>query len=114
MAESIPCVKKFDPSGEPSVSVQNGTGGKRVSRLIYLAALGIVQEARKKALLLHCGGQELQEIFETFEEQFVAVDDVRPTVANCTTGEGGTWEPNENGSQVPPSPVVQFAGKHSL
>ena len=56
---------------------------------IYLAALGNVQEARKKALLLHCGGQELQEIFKTFEEQFVAVDDVRPTVANCTYRQAG-------------------------
>ena len=38
----------------------------------------------KKALLLHCGGQELQDGLSkpAFDEQFVAVDDVRPTVSD--------------------------------
>ena len=46
--------------------------------------MGNVHEVCKKALLLHCGGQELQDGFstETFDEQFVAVDDVRPTVSD--------------------------------
>ena len=40
---------------------------------MHLTALGNVHEVCKKALMLHCGGQELQ---------FVAVNDVRPTVSD--------------------------------
>ncbi|KAK7116842.1 hypothetical protein V1264_002453 [Littorina saxatilis] len=76
--ENIPCVSVFDPKGEPSlVSARWERWGKSFN--IYLVALGDVAGARKKALLLHCGGSELQEIFETFE---FAGDDVTPD--NCS------------------------------
>ena len=32
---------------------------------IYISAAGVTQTAQKKALLLHCGGEGLLEIFET-------------------------------------------------
>ena len=32
---------------------------------IYITAAGVTEPARKKALLLHCGGEGLREIFET-------------------------------------------------
>ena len=49
-----------------------------------MTALGNVHEVCKKALLLPCGGQELQDDFQvqTFDELLVAVDDVQPTVSD--------------------------------
>ena len=56
---------------------------KKEFKNIYLTALGNVHEVRKKALLFHCGGQELHgTIFQTFDEQFAALGGVRPTVSD--------------------------------
>ena len=66
MAEGIKCVESFEPIGEPSVIAAKWERWKK-SFQFYIAALGNVADARKKALLLHCGGQEIQDIFELFD-----------------------------------------------
>ena len=77
MAEGIKSVDPFDPTGEPSVIAAKWERWKK-SFNFYTAALANVNDARKKALLLHCGGQDLQDIFELFKFD----DDV--TQENCT------------------------------
>ena len=77
MAEGIKCVESFVPIGEPSVIAAKWERWKK-SFQFYVAALGNVADARKKALLLHCGGQEIQDIFELFDFD----DDV--TQETCT------------------------------
>ena len=66
MADGIKAVEAFDPTGEPSMISAKWERWKK-SFGFYTAALEKVDDARKKALLLHCGGQELQDIFELFE-----------------------------------------------
>ena len=77
MAEGLKAVENFDATGEPSVVAAKWDRWKRSFRF-YIAALGNVADARQKALLLHCGGQDLQDVFELF----VFDDDV--THETCT------------------------------
>ena len=65
MGVNIPChVEKFDPSREPSVVDAKRDRQKKSFKIYnYLTALGNVHEVCEKALLLHCGGQELQDGF---------------------------------------------------
>ena len=58
MAEGLKAVENFDATGEPSVVAAKWDRWKRSFRF-YIAALGNVADARQKALLLHCGGQDL-------------------------------------------------------
>ena len=59
MGVNISCVEKFDPS---SGRCKMGQREKDFLN-IHLTALGNVHEVCKKALLLHCEGQELQDGF---------------------------------------------------
>lgn len=60
----LPGVPNFEPTGE--------TGAKwrkwRKSFEYYVQARGIQEPARKKALLLHCAGPAVQDIFDTLAE----------------------------------------------
>lgn len=65
MAEGLKAVESFNASGEPSVVAAKWERWRK-SFKFYIAALGNVADARQKALLLHCGGQDIQDIFELF------------------------------------------------
>ena len=71
MAEGLKAVENFDATGEPSVVAAKWDRWKKSFRF-YIAALGNVADARQKALLLHCGDQDLQDVFELL----VFADDV--------------------------------------
>ena len=93
MGVNIPCVEKFDPS-RLRWSMQNGTDRKRVLKYIS-DCLGKRAWGMHEALLLHCGGQELQDrVSKLLMNSFVAVDDVRPSVSD------GLY------SKYPPSPPL--------
>jgi hypothetical protein len=62
----IPCVAPFRPEGHPSVIATNWERWVK-SFQFYIDSLGNVNNARKKALLLHCAGQDVQDIFDTLE-----------------------------------------------
>ena len=61
----VPCPSKFDIHGGSSTSLGTRWNRWRKSFTIYLSAAGITDVARKQALLLHCAGADVQEIFET-------------------------------------------------
>ena len=64
---------QFNPNGDPSSLGQLWNKWKK-SFEYYLQAAAITDKARKRALLLHLTGPEIQEIFETFSE---TVDDLK-------------------------------------
>ena len=60
-------IKPFDCRGD-STSVGPRLRRWRKSFQFYVDGRGITAAARKKALLLHCAGMEVQEIFETLTD----------------------------------------------
>ena len=66
MAEGLKAVESFNATGEPSIVAARWERWRK-SFKFYIAALGTVTDARQKALLLHCGGQDIQDIFELFD-----------------------------------------------
>ena len=60
----IPAVATFDPHGEPTSVAQRWDKWKKAFEYFVIAS-GITDDNRKTALLLHLGGAEIQEIFET-------------------------------------------------
>ena len=60
----IPAVSPFQPHGDTNTIAQRWTKWKK-SFNYFLAASGVTEEARKKALLLHLVGSETQDIFDT-------------------------------------------------
>ena len=60
----IPEIESFNCHGDPSTVSQNWEKWKK-SFEYFLAASGINDDARKKALLLHMAGRETQEVYET-------------------------------------------------
>lgn len=60
----IPGVPPFNCHGDPSTVSQNWEKWKK-SFEYFLAASGINDDGRRKALLLHMAGAETQEVFET-------------------------------------------------
>ncbi|KAK7105707.1 hypothetical protein V1264_012941 [Littorina saxatilis] len=67
MAMNIPSVGTFDPKGEPSQVAARWQKWQRGFE-IYLTALGDTTDVQKRALLLHCVGAEVQDIFHTFSQ----------------------------------------------
>ncbi len=64
MAMDIPAVPPFNCSGELGPLAVRWDKWVKAFR-IYITARGIDNVPQKRALLLHCGGPELQELFET-------------------------------------------------
>ena len=60
-------INAFDCTGNPT-SV--GPRWKRWKRLFefFLEAKGITKDSQQKALLLHCAGQDVQDIFDTLTD----------------------------------------------
>ena len=63
--KSLPC---FNPRDDPNTLSVRWKRWKRSFNL-YLVAKGITQDAQKKALLLHTGGLDLQELYFTLEPE---------------------------------------------
>ena len=62
MAESQrEALPKFDVKGDPSTVAQRWKRWKRAFEL-YVKAQAVTDDARQKALLLHCGGMDLQDV----------------------------------------------------
>ena len=79
MGVNIPCVEKFDPSREPSVVDAKWDRYKK-SFKIYHVSDWLGKRAKGSVASLWRTGTAGR-IFQTFDEQFVAVDDVWPTVS---------------------------------
>lgn len=60
-------VQRFDPKGEPTSVSTRWSRWKRSFEL-YVAARGDTPDAQKRALLLHCAGLEVQDIFDTLPD----------------------------------------------
>ena len=68
MAAALPDFPAFDINCEPtSLGISWKKWSSRLENLFV--ALDIKDEARKKALLLHYGGEQLSDIFATLEEE---------------------------------------------
>ena len=63
----ISCPSTFNTRGDPT---NLGSSWKkwRQGFDLYLIAAGITSDPQKEPLLLHCGGQDLREIFDTLPE----------------------------------------------
>ena len=58
-------IPNFDCEGEPTTVGARWQKWKRAFQL-FVASKGIEHAAQKKALLLHCGGMKMQDIYFTF------------------------------------------------
>ena len=65
--ESVNGVEKFDPHTNPTHLGQAWDRWLRSFQL-YATGKGVVDANQKRALLLHCAGLEVQDIFFTLEE----------------------------------------------
>ena len=79
----INCPSTFDTHGEPT---SLGTRWKkwRQGFDLYLVAAGITDVAQKKALLLHCGGEDLRELFDTLPDPAGLPEGTDAYVKACT------------------------------
>ncbi|XP_057299437.1 uncharacterized protein K02A2.6-like [Hydractinia symbiolongicarpus] len=81
-AVDISCPPHFDTNGDVT---SLGTRWKRWRNGfdLYLVAAGITDNTQKKALLLHCAGEDLRELFDTLPEP-EAADGQNDYVKACT------------------------------
>ena len=66
-AIDLNCPLIFDPKGD---STNLGSRWKKLKKgfELYIIASGIENGAQKRALILHCAGEDIQEIVETFND----------------------------------------------
>ena len=65
MLIGLPCISPFDCIGEPATLAQCWDKWKAEFEL-YVAALGVEDKVKKRALLLHLAGSGVHEIFKTY------------------------------------------------
>ena len=89
MAESQrEALPKFDVKGDQSTVAQRW---KRWKRAFELKAQAVTDDARQKALLLHCGGMDLQDVFYALEAEHDA-----DTYAQCVKTLDAHFLPQKN------------------
>ena len=85
--EALP---KFDVKGDPSTVAQRWKRWKRGFEL-YVKAQTVTYDAKQKALLLHCGRMDLQDVFYALEAEGDA-----DTYAQCVTTLDAHFLPQKN------------------
>ena len=91
MAESQrEALPKFNVKGDPSTVAQRWKHWKRAFEL-YVKAQAVTDDARQKALLLHCGGMDLQDVFYALE-----AEDDADTYAQCVKTLEAHFLPQKN------------------
>ena len=70
----IPSIGHFDPTGDPNTTAQCWLRWVK-SFNYFLIASNVINDQRKRALLLHLIGQESQDIFDTVPSQGTTFDE---------------------------------------
>ena len=87
-AVDINCPTSFNPKGEPTGL---GLHWKNWSKAfdLYVVAAGISDDTQKKALMIHCAGEDVQEVVETLPGP-------TDTYVNLTTALNAYFMPKQN------------------
>jgi hypothetical protein len=78
----INCPSKFDTHGD-TTSLGTRWQKWRQGFDLYLVAAGIIDSGQKKALLLHCGGEDLRELYDTLPQPIGLPEDANDYVKVC-------------------------------